>query len=133
MASARVAQRVAVARAGTENLRPAELAAELASAHPTLIDVRGAEETTAGIIAGAIVVPRGLLEFSADPSTAHPSTHGRLARFAPDQRLILYCTDGGRSALAVHVLYELGYVDVALLDGGLAAWLADGRSLVAPS
>jgi hypothetical protein len=35
-----------------------------------------------------------------------------------------------RSALVVLALYAVGYRDVAHLDGGLAAWVADGRTLM---
>jgi rhodanese-related sulfurtransferase len=123
-----ITERVAVAKAGIENLRPAEVAAELADGDVVLVDVRGTDETAAGVIAGAIVVPRGLLEFYADPTAA-----GHLPPMVQQQRVIVYCATGARSALAVPVLHALGYTDVAHLDGGLAAWLADGRPTETPT
>ena len=45
----------------------------------------------------------------------------------PDQRVILHCASGGRSALAVLALRELGYTNVAHLDGGFKAWQAAGK------
>lgn len=47
--------------------------------------------------------------------------------FDPTRRVILHCASGGRSALAVHALRELGYANVAHLDGGFKAWQAAGK------
>ncbi|MBW3562311.1 MAG: hypothetical protein KY437_07420, partial [Actinobacteria bacterium] len=47
-------------------------------------------------------------------------------------RTILYCASGGRSALAAAMLRQMGYRDVAHLDGGLTAWEADGRAVERP-
>ncbi|MBV9546805.1 MAG: rhodanese-like domain-containing protein, partial [Chloroflexi bacterium] len=44
-------------------------------------------------------------------------------------RTLLYCASGGRSALAVQALQQLGYTNIAHLDGGLKAWAAGGRGL----
>src|SRR5688572_18682211 len=66
-----VGQLVRTARAGIENLAPADLARELASRDVLLVDVREPGETSAGVIEGAVVVPRGMLEFRADPSTSY--------------------------------------------------------------
>jgi rhodanese-related sulfurtransferase len=43
----------------------------------------------------------------------------------------VYCASGNRSALAGDLLGRLGYADVASLDGGLKAWKATGRPVVA--
>jgi rhodanese-related sulfurtransferase len=40
--------------------------------------------------------------------------------------IVTYCGDGNRGALAVAALRTLDYSDVRTLQGGLAAWLADG-------
>jgi rhodanese-related sulfurtransferase len=90
-----------------------------------LVDVREpGERDEAGIIAGAVHVPRGVLEFCADPaSPAHR------AELHPERRVILHCATGGRSALAAVVLRDMGYRDVAHLDGGMAAWERDGMSV----
>jgi rhodanese-related sulfurtransferase len=44
--------------------------------------------------------------------------------------VIVYCTDGSRSALAGRTLQDLGYADVAHLEGGIAAWADQGGPLV---
>ncbi len=109
---------VETARGQVENLTPRAVAAELDGGDAVLVDVREpGERDEAGIIAGAVHVPRGVLEFCADPaSPAHR------AELNPERRVILHCASGGRSALAAVVLRDMGYRDVAHLDGGLAAW-----------
>lgn len=116
------AERVLEARARVENLDPDRTARQLAEG-ALVVDLReSAERESTGAIPGAVHVPRGLLEFTADPTMpAH------MADLDPGRRTILYCTSGGRSALAVLTLQELGYTDVAHLDGGITAWLAAGR------
>ena len=110
------------AQARIENLDPSTTAREVADG-ALLVDLREASERDAtGAIPGAVHVPRGLLEFKADPSLP---TH--LPEFDPDRRTILYCASGGRSALAVLTLRDLGYTDVAHLGGGMQAWLGDDR------
>jgi rhodanese-related sulfurtransferase len=119
---------VRLARAVVENLRPAELAAELRDGGVVLVDVREPDELATGTIVGALNVPRGVVEFVADPDgPAHR------AGFDPRARVVVFCDTGARSVLVVHTLYVLGYRDVAHLDGGLAAWVADGRRLTPPS
>lgn len=122
-----IAMQVAVARAAVENLRPDEVAAECRTGRVQLVDLREPHEAAAGVIAGAVVVPRGLLEFAADPNAT-----GHVAALHPTARVIVYCDHGARSALAVHTLYGLGYRDVAHLDGGVVAWTAAGYPLSVP-
>ncbi|MEB2346236.1 MAG: rhodanese-like domain-containing protein [Deltaproteobacteria bacterium] len=116
------AQLVQEARSGIENLTPDQVQAELAAGNATLVDVRDAPELANGTIPGAIHVSRGMLEFQADPSSPlHKSG------LDPNRRVILHCASGGRSALAARTLRELGYTDVAHLDGGFKAWQAAGK------
>ena len=114
---------VAEAKAGIENLDADAVEAELASGHAVLVDIREADELeTGGRIAGAVHVPRGMLEFRADPSTPYHQ-----APLDPSARVILHCASGGRSALAAATLKEMGYERVAHLDGGMNAWKAAGK------
>jgi rhodanese-related sulfurtransferase len=116
------AQLVLEARQRVENLSAAQVAAELEGGGAVLIDVREpAEHTSAGVIPGAVSAPRGMLEFWADPSSPY-----HRQEFDPDRRIILHCASGGRSALAADTLQQLGYSDVAHLDGGLKAWTEAG-------
>lgn len=116
------AQMVADARASIDNLTPDQVEAELASGHAVLVDVRDADERAAGAIPGSLHAPRGKLEFLADP--ASPMHKPGLE---PERRVILHCASGGRSALSAMTLRQLGYTDVAHLEGGMRAWLAAGK------
>jgi rhodanese-related sulfurtransferase len=63
-----------------------------------------------------------MLEFWADPSSAY-----HRAEFVPNRRLILHCAGGGRSALAADTLQQMGYTNVAHLDGGFTPWRDAGQ------
>jgi rhodanese-related sulfurtransferase len=120
-----VAEMVAEARKRVQNLTPDELAAELESGDVLLVDVREpGERERAGAIEGAVEAPRGMLEFYADPTSPYHRDG-----FEPERRVILYCASGGRSALAAAMLQDLGYTDVAHLDGGMNGWKEQGRPL----
>ena len=119
---------VAALKARIENLTPAQVAAELDDPFVLLVDVREPGETAYGGIPGAVRVPRGMLEFHADHGTPC-----HVEGFEPGRRVILYCSAGSRSALAVRSLQEIGYRDVAHLDGGLNAWIGEGRPMTAPT
>lgn len=117
-----VAEMVAEAKTSIENLSPDRALAELESGEALFVDIREPEErTTNGIISGSHHAPRGMLEFYADPSSPY---HREV--FDPNRRIILYCASGGRSALATETLTELGYEDVAHVDGGLTLWKESG-------
>src|SRR5687768_8544103 len=58
----------------------------------------------------------------------------RIDELAPDtsQRVILYCRTGSRSARAAHQLQEeLGYENVANVDGGIVRWQQEGLPVAA--
>jgi rhodanese-related sulfurtransferase len=118
---------IAEAKARIENLTPAAVAAELEGGEVLLVDIREAEERAQhGGIPGAIHTSRGMLEFYADPTSAYYRP-----AFDPCSRIILYCTTGGRSALAADMLQLLGFDRIAHLDGGLRAWQAAGFTVTA--
>ena len=120
-----VAELVTRAKAQIENLTPEQVARETAEG-AVLVDLREpAELQNDGVIEGAVHAPRGMLEFYADPGSPYHRDG-----FDPGRRTILYCASGGRSALSTLALAELGYADVAHLDGGIKAWRAEGRPLV---
>jgi rhodanese-related sulfurtransferase len=86
-----------------------------------VVDVRdGAEVAAAGKVKGAVHVPRGMIEFRADPESPY---HDKA--FARDKTVIVYCASGGRSALAGKTLKDLGYNDVRNL-GGFKDWVESG-------
>lgn len=121
-----VTQLVAAQRNRIENLTAGRLREAMGEGDVTVVDIREpAEIAVTGTIGGAVCVPRGLLEFRADPTS--PSHD---AVFDPGARTVLYCASGGRSALAAGTLLDLGYEHVAHLDGGIVAWMDAGFELV---
>jgi len=91
-----------------------------------LVDVREASEHEQGHIAGAVVVPRGILEAAADP--AYPK-HLPVLSSARERPIVLYCASGGRSALAAHTLQQMGFKNVVSLAGGVVRWAQEQRPL----
>ena len=119
------AEMVAEAKSSIENLSVEQAAAELERGDALLVDIRERDEREAnGSIPGAVAAPRGMLEFWADPSSAYHRDE-----FDPSRRIILHCASGGRSALAASMMQELGYTNVAHMDGGFNAWKESGKPL----
>jgi len=87
-----------------------------------LIDIREAPEYQRGHIPGAILLPRGLLEFEIHRLVDDTSTDSGTA--PEDREIILYCGTGGRSALAAETLSTMGYRNVQSMSGGIVAWAA---------
>jgi rhodanese-related sulfurtransferase len=114
---------IAEAKARIENLTADQVAREMAQGEALLVDLREPDvRVQLGTIPGAVHAPRGMLEFWADPTSAY-----HRPEFDPGRRTVLYCASGGRSALAAATLRELGYANVAHLDGGLKAWKEAGQ------
>lgn len=126
MSNKSLLQMVNEAKQCVENLSVADVATEVDSGHALLIDIREAGELLQnGSILGAVAAPRGMLEFYADINS--PDYREELH---PTRRTILYCANGERSALAAATLQQIGYTNVAYLDGGLAAWQEAGQPTV---
>lgn len=82
------------------------------------IDVRdSADIANSGTIAGANRVPRGMIEFRADP--AKEEMYNPI--FKKDAAIYLICGAGGQAALAGKTLKDMGYANVTNI-GGFAAW-----------
>lgn len=115
-----VAEMIGEAKTLIEYVSPEAAAAELGSGGAVFLDVREPVEWE-HYIAGSVQIPRGLLEFAADP--ASPRHHESLQ---PTSRVIVYCRSGARAALAALTLKSMGYENVANLDGGITAWQEAG-------
>ncbi len=116
------AEMVSEAKQRVENLTVDQVAQELEGGDALLVDVREpGERAQQGVIPGAVSAPRGMLEFWADPTSNY-----HRPEFDPGRRVILHCASGGRSALAADTLQQMGYENVAHLDGGLNAWRERG-------
>jgi rhodanese-related sulfurtransferase len=83
-----------------------------------LIDIRELAEYQRGHIPGAMIIPRGLLEFEIIPALERRGTEGPVA----ECDIVLYCGTGGRSALAAKSLDAMGFRNVKSMDGGIVAW-----------
>jgi rhodanese-related sulfurtransferase len=119
-----VTQLVQAANAVVPRIAAAQAQELIAAGGALVVDVREAAEVQqSGKVSGAVHVPRGLLEFVADPqSPSHDP------RFETGKPVILYCAGGGRAALAGQALKELGYGEVYNL-GGFADWADSGGAI----
>ncbi|GAA1391263.1 rhodanese-like domain-containing protein [Luteococcus peritonei] len=113
---------VAQAEEGITTLQREEVEPLLDSPDVLLVDIRDVREVEReGMIPGARLAPRGMLEFWVDPASPY---------YKPElddgRRLVLYCGSGWRSALAAEVLTRMGRDDVAHLAGGFSGWKQAG-------
>jgi len=107
-----VKQMLAEANAAVPRIAPAQAKELIANGDAVVVDVRDALELgRTGKVAGALHIPRGLLEFQADPES--PAHNKGLDKA---KTVIVYCASGGRSALAGKTLKDMGYGQV--LNGG---------------
>lgn len=113
---------VAAARAAIREV-PLDQADAAVRDADVVLDVREADEFAAGHLPGAVLVPRGLLEFKLSTS---PELGGR------DLKVVLYCKSGGRAALAAVAMREMGYLNVQSIAGGFDAWAAAGHPVARP-
>ncbi len=108
-------------RSEVEEVDPSEVREHLGNG-VVLVDVRESEEWDAGHIPGAKHVPRGYLESRIEGAVADR-----------DQRVVVYCASGQRSALAANTLREqLGYENVASMNGGITLWKDRGYDVELP-
>jgi len=90
----------------------------------TLIDIRDIREIwQEGAVDESLHIPRGMLEFWLDPS----SPYYKKEKFEDSKKkLILFCAGGMRSALAAKSLQDMGYKNIAHVDGGFGAMKLNG-------
>jgi len=119
---------VAAAEAEVSAKTPEEVAARQSEAGNLLIDLRDIRELKRdGKIAGALHIPRGMLEFWIDPDSPYYRSE-----FDTAETLTLYCNKGWRSALAAQSLKRMGVSSVSHLAGGLEAWQEAGLPIEKP-
>jgi rhodanese-related sulfurtransferase len=119
-AAALVAKRVAV-EDGVRFVSPEDLRATLASRrehNAYLLDVRTRDEYAEGHIAGALWVPGGQAVQATDEVIAVNTA-----------TLVLACDGFARSTLTAAWLKRMGFPGVAVLAGGLPAWIAAGGAV----
>jgi rhodanese-related sulfurtransferase len=94
----------------------------------TLVDIRSdAQIARDGIVPGALVIGRNVLEWRLDPDSDYR------AASAPDldELVIVMCEEGYQSSLAALTLQQLGFSRATDLDGGFQAWRAAGLPVYA--
>ena len=93
----------------------------------TLIDVRDIRELwKEGTIENSKHIPRGMLEFWLDPE----STYFKANKIKDIKKMVLFCALGWRSALATKSLVEMGFKNVANVEGGFDALKNCGLKVV---
>jgi rhodanese-related sulfurtransferase len=116
-------ERVHETRTTVTMITPEEAKRRLDAGGVTLIDV--GEEWQLferGTIAGARNITRGELEIRADTEEERrdPSLQDRA------QPIILTCGGGGKATLSAGALLEMGFTDVAVIQGGCRGWQKAG-------
>lgn len=91
-----------------------------------LVDIRDIRELDReGRVAGAVHAPRGMLEFWFDPSSPyHRETFAEAGK-----TYVLFCAAGWRSALAAKSLEDMGFQNIAHVDGGFGALAEAGAQV----
>ncbi|MEC9224191.1 MAG: molybdopterin-synthase adenylyltransferase MoeB, partial [Actinomycetota bacterium] len=92
-----------------------EAAERIAGGH-LILDVREPDEYAEGALEGVIHIPRGHLEAQIENRIVDKSLP-----------VVVYCAGGVRSAFAAKTMQELGYEQVASMDGGFGRWKDEGR------
>ena len=93
----------------------------------TLIDVRDIRELwNEGTIENSKHIPRGMLEFWLDPK----GSYFKANKIKDTKKMVLFCALGWRSALATKSIVEMGFKNVAHVDGGFDALKKSGLKVV---
>jgi len=110
-----------------QTLSPAEVKNLIEKKEITLIDVRDIRELwKEGTIENSKHIPRGMLEFWLDPE----SSYYKANKFQNIKKMVLFCALGLRSALATKSLVEMGFQNVAHVDGGFDAMKKSGFKVI---
>lgn len=113
------AQQPAGQSATTLELDPAAFAERAAEDGVVLLDVRTPAEFAEGHLPDAINIDIDSGSFTEQV--------GELDKDAP---YALYCRTDNRSGVAMGIMADLGFTDLAHLDGGIVDWAAAGGAIV---
>lgn len=115
------------ARARLERLSPAA-AHDAQQAGAAIVDIRGDDQRAAGgLVPGAHVIARNVLEWRLDPACAHRDRTLAVA----GARVVLLCHEGYQSSLAAATLLDFG-LDATDVAGGFEAWRTAGLPVTRP-
>ena len=110
-----------------QTVSPTEVKELLDKKEITLIDVRDIRELwKEGTIENSKHIPRGMLEFWLDPE----SSYYKANEIQNIKKMVLFCALGWRSALATKSLVEMGFKNVAHIEGGFDALKKNGLKVV---
>ena len=110
-----------------ETLNSQEVKQLLKKKEITLIDVRDIRELwKEGTIKDSKHIPRGMLEFWLDPESSYYKSN----RVKDMKKMVLFCALGFRSALATKSLVDMGFKNVAHVEGGFDALKKSGFNVV---
>ena len=105
-----------------ETLLQEDAEAQVEAGSAQFVDIRDIRELKReSRIPGALHAPRGMLEFWFDPASPYHKPE-----FITDKKLILFCASAWRSALAVKTLQDMGFENIAEMEGGFGAWKKRG-------
>ena len=115
------------AKKNIETLNPEKVKNLIEKNEITLIDIRDIRELwKEGTIQNSKHIPRGMLEFWLDPESSYYKTN----KIKDMKKMVLFCALGLRSALATKSLVEMGFKNVAHVDGGFDALKKSGLNIV---
>ena len=84
-----------------------------------VIDIRQPAELNGGVIPGAEALPMHIIPL-------------RISEFKRDEKLIMVCRSGARSAQVCMFMQQHGYDNVFNLRGGMIAWAGSGLEIGLP-
>ena len=110
-----------------ETLDPSKVKLMTDNNECTLIDVRDIRELwKEGTVKNSKHIPRGMLEFWLDPQ----SSYFKENKLESSKKMILFCALGMRSALSAKSLVDMGFTNVAHVNGGFDAMKQNGFEIV---
>ena len=115
------------AQKNIETLSPIKVKELFDKEEITLIDVRDIRELwKEGAIENSSHIPRGMLEFWLDPESSYYKSN----KIKDIKKMVLFCALGWRSALATKSLVDMGFKNVAHVEGGFDALKKSGLKVV---
>lgn len=97
------------------------------SQEAVMVDIRDIRELDReGRLKDAVHAPRGMLEFWFDPE----SEYHREVFADSSKQYILFCAAGWRSALAAKSLKDMGFENIAHVEGGFGALKEAGAQII---
>jgi len=115
------------AQKNIETLKASEVKNLAEKKEITLIDVRDIRELwKEGTVESSKHIPRGMLEFWLDPESSYYKSN----KIKDIKKMVVFCALGWRSALATKSLVDMGFKNVAHVDGGFDALKKSGFTIV---